>query len=169
MPAAASSTAFPSLTKANAKISTHETAKNRVVVNSSQLFASMATSLRSTSQAVRRNMSARPDQRAISRAQAGGGRLVGDQTAAADQRHPRNETVGDIEIVRRQNHDGAGGRQLTEAIGNDSDRPIVEAGERLVEEHQSRRMQQGALGGRPLPHAAREAGHCVVPPCGAGG
>jgi hypothetical protein len=56
MPAAASSTAFPSLTKANAKTSTQATAKNSVVVNTSQLRASIAKSFRSTSHAVRMNI-----------------------------------------------------------------------------------------------------------------
>ena len=36
------------------------------------------------------------------------------------------------------------------------DRAIVEPGERLVEQHQPRTVQQRALEREPLPHAARE-------------
>src|SRR3954447_25639379 len=132
MPAAASSTARPSLTKAKAKISTHDTAKNSVVVSTSQLFASMATSLRRTSHAVRKNMSARPDQRAVARAQPGRRRLVAEQPAAADQRHARDQGVGHVQVVRRQDDDRAGRGEAAQAVRDDADRAIVETRERLV-------------------------------------
>src|SRR5580765_4802576 len=107
MPAAASSTGRPSFTKAKAKISTQATAKNSVVVTTSQLFASIATSFRSTSHAVRKNISAGSDDGAIARAQAGRGRLVGEQAAIAHQRDAGHEAVGQIQIVGRDHHDRA--------------------------------------------------------------
>src|SRR3954454_10071192 len=149
IPAAASSTARPSLTKAKAKISTHDTAKNRVVVSTSQLFASIATSLRSTSQAVRRNMSVGSDQRAVARAQAARRWLVGEQTAVADQRDPGDQAVGEIEVVRGQKDDGAAGGEGAQPIGDQTDGAIVEAGERLVEQHQPPRTQEGTRQGPP--------------------
>src|SRR5471030_3080831 len=132
MPAAASSTGRPSFTNANAKISTHATAKNNVVVSTSQLFASIATSFRSTSHAVRKNMSVRPYQRSIPRAQPGRCGLVGYEAAVANQCHARHEAVSQIEIVRGEHHDRAVRRQHAKAIGDQADRAIVETGERLV-------------------------------------
>src|SRR4051812_48296931 len=164
MPAAASSTARPSLTKAKAKISTHDTAKNSVVVSTSQLFASIATSLRSTSQAVRRNMSVGSDQRAVARAQAARRWLVGEETAVADQRDPGDQAVGEIEVVRGQKDDGAAGGEGAQPIGDQTDGAIVEAGERLVEQHQPRRMQQRTLERQPLAHAAGKRADRLRPP-----
>jgi hypothetical protein len=56
MPAAAPSNATPCFTNANEKISTHDTAKNSVVVRISPLFTSMAKSFFSTSSATLRNI-----------------------------------------------------------------------------------------------------------------
>src|SRR5690349_9070896 len=133
MPAAASSGACPFFTKANAKISTHEIAKNSVVVSTSRLLTSIAKSLRSTSHAVRRNTSGGSDQGPVARAQPARRRLVGEQPAAADQHHAVDEAVRQIEIVCREHDDGAAGRQRTEPIGDDADGAVVEAGERFVE------------------------------------
>ncbi len=47
-------------------------------------------------------------------------------------------------------------------IGDHADRAIVEAGERLVEQHQPRAVQQRALEREPLAHAAREAADRIV-------
>src|SRR4051812_37668289 len=103
MPDAASSTARPSLTNANANTRTHDTAKNSVVVSTSQLRASIAKSFRRTSQAVRKkSMSGRSDQRAVARAQIRCGRFVGHQSPVAHQRDARDQPVGEIEIVGRE-------------------------------------------------------------------
>src|SRR5580765_4234027 len=162
MPAAASSTGRPSFTKAKAKISTQATAKNSVVVTTSQLFASIATSFRSTSHTVRRNISAGPDERAVAGAQAGRRRLVGEQAAVAHQRDAGGEAVGQIEIVRRHDDDRAVRGQPPQASRDQADRPVVETGERLIKKHQARTMQQRALEREALPHAAREAADRVV-------
>src|SRR5256885_9682586 len=162
MPAAASSGAWPFFTSANAKISTHAIAKNSVVVSTSRLFTSIATSFRSTSHAVRRNTSGRSDQRAVARAQSGGGGLVGDQLAGADQRDPRHQAVGEIEIVRGEDDDCAGGGERAQPIRDDADGAVVEAGERLVEQHQPRLVDQGTLEREPLPHAAGKPAHRLV-------
>src|SRR5437867_3471438 len=95
MPAAASSSGSPSFTNANEKTSTADTAKNSVVNSTSQLFASMATSLRSTSSAVRKP---RPLQR-----------FVHDREIAAavqpreeGQVLPRGEFRVQIQLVREE-------------------------------------------------------------------
>src|SRR6185503_370105 len=126
MPAAASSTARPSRTNANANTSTQAVAKNSVVVSTSQLRASMAKSFRSTSQAVRRNMSGRSDERAVARAQARARRFVGDQPAVAHQRNARDEAVGQIQVMRGEHDDGAGGGELTQAIRHQPHGTIVQ-------------------------------------------
>ena len=107
MPTAASLTARPSLTSANANTSTHDTEKNSVVVRISRPFTSMAKSFRNTSSAVRRNTSAASDDAAIAGAKAGGDRFVGEQAAVADDRDARHETLGEIEIVGREDDDAA--------------------------------------------------------------
>ena len=56
----------------------------------------------------------------------------------------------------RQNHDGAFGRQRAQPIGDDTHRAVVEAGERLVEQHQPRTVQQRSFERQTLPHPARE-------------
>src|SRR5258708_21779836 len=99
MPAAASSAACPSFTNANAKTSTQEAAKNRVVVSTSQLLASIARSFRSTSHAVRRNISGRSEDGAVPRPQAGRRRFVGQEPSIPDERNARDEPVGQIQIV----------------------------------------------------------------------
>ena len=108
--------ARPSLTNANAKISTHDTAKNSVVVRTSQLFASIATSFRSTSSAVRKNISARPDRaRGSARAGPATAGSSDEQPAVAHQRDARHQAVGEIEIVRREHDDRAAGGQRAAA------------------------------------------------------
>ena len=68
----------------------------------------------------------------------------------------------DVEIVRGQQHDAARRAQLAQPFDQRHGRGIVEAGERLVEQHQPRLVQQRALERQPLPHAAREPRHEVV-------
>src|SRR5882762_11752947 len=99
MPAAASATACPSLTSANANTRTHAAAKNIVVVRTSQLRASIATSFLRTSHAVRMNMSGRPDQRAVTRPQPGRRGFVGQQAAITNQRDACHEAVRQIHVV----------------------------------------------------------------------
>ena len=103
-----------------------------------------------------------PTSDAVPRAKARAGRFVRDQAAVADDGHARDEAVGEIEIVRREDDDGAGRREAAQPVGHDRDGAIVEPGERLVEQHQPRLVQQRALERQPLPHAARERRHLVV-------
>ena len=157
IPAAASSGAWPFFTNANAKISTHEIAKKSVVVRISRLFTSIAKSLRSTSQrGAQEHVRRAPDQRAIARPEAGRRRLVGEHAAAADQHDAVDQAVGKIQIVCRQHDDGAARGQRTQAVGDDADGAIVEPGERFVEQHEPRPVQQRAFERQPLPHPARK-------------
>ena len=54
-------------------------------------------------------------------------------------------------------------------IGDDPDGAVVEAGERFVEQHETRSVQQRALEREALPHPAGEPGHVVVGPVGQAG
>src|SRR5262249_20856390 len=102
MPAAASATTNPSRTSAKANTSTHETAKNSVVERISKLLISTATSLRNTSPAVRPNILFVPHDRAVAGPQPRLGRSVGEDLPAPHENDARDQTVGEIEIVRGQ-------------------------------------------------------------------
>ena len=104
----------------------------------------------------------RPDEGAIAGTQTGGRGLVGQQPPVTNQRDAGNETIGEIQIVGREHHDGAARREDAQPIGDEADGPVVEAGERLVEEHEARSVQQRALQREPLPHAARETADRIV-------
>ena len=52
--------------------------------------------------------------------------------------------------------------QIGQSLAQRRRSPVVEAGERLVEEHQPRLVQQCALERESLAHAAREAGDRLV-------
>src|SRR5262245_33701940 len=106
MPTAASATTSPSRTSANANTSTHETAKNKVVNRISKLLNSIATSLRSTSSAIRVNILS-PHQIAVSSANAGLGPRVRFDASAADEHDTGDEAVSEIEIVHGHEDDGA--------------------------------------------------------------
>jgi hypothetical protein len=58
--------------------------------------------------------------------------------------------------VRRQPYDRAAGGQPTQPIRDEPDGAVVQSGERLVQQHEPRRVQQRALEREPLTHAARE-------------
>ena len=60
--------------------------------------------------------------------------------------------------MRRQHDDGAAGGELPQPLGHDADRAIVEPGERLVEQHQPRLVQQ-----RPLERRAAAACRARTP------
>src|ERR1700741_5024988 len=122
-------------------MSTHEIAKNSVVVTTSRLFTSIAKSLRSTSHAVRTNISGGPDERAVAGAQPRRRRLVGHQAAAAHERDARDAAVCELGIVRRGDDDRAARGARPEPVGDDAGGAIVEAGERLVEQHEPRTVQ----------------------------
>src|SRR5262245_3263999 len=166
MPAAASSSGSPCFTNAIEKIRTHDSANSSVVYRISRLLSSIATSLRRTRSAVRTNTSRAPDDGAIPGAEAGCRRFIGDQASALDHRRARHQTVGDVEVMRRQDDDRASLRDLAKAIRDQADRAIVEAGEGLVEQHQARPMQQGPLERQSLTHSSRKAADVVICPLG---
>src|SRR6266852_6184322 len=142
------SMARPSSTNANEKINTHDTAKNNVVDRISRLLTSMAKSFFSTSNAIFRNMVPRTlpaDHCAITASQSRRGRFVRDQPAVADDRDARHESVGQIEIVRREDDDGPFRRETAQTTRHNRHRLIVESGERLVEQHQAWAVQQRPL------------------------
>ena len=113
----------------------------------------MAKSFFSTRNAVRRNIRPAP-QRSVLLARPALGRCRPTESAAAYDRHPSDEAVGEIEIVRRQHDDGAVGGEPPEAVGHEPHRAVVEARERLVEQHQRRLVEKRAFQRKPLPHAA---------------
>src|SRR6185436_16161328 len=155
-------------TSANEKISTHEMAKNTVVKTISRLFTSTETSFLSTRSAVRRNIWARTlslrvtDQSPVLAAQTRRGRLVADQLAIADHGNARHQPLRQIEVVRRDHDDRPGCSQSLHPIDGGVDRPVVEPGEGLVEQHEPRIVQQRALEPESLAHPPREAGHRIV-------
>ena len=162
MPAAASRTGAPVLDERERE---HQHARHREEQRRrrdiSQLLTSIATSLRSTTsqRGSGRTLSVAPDQRRDS----GARKPVARPARRTSSRPSRisatrvHQAVGQIEIVRRQQRrwpPSAASRRSRSAT--DADGAIVEPGERLVEQHQPRPMQQRALEREPLPHAARK-------------
>ena len=84
------------------------------------------------------------------------------ESPVAHDGHTRDQAVRQIEIVRRQDDERAGGGEPSQALGHERDGAIVEPGERLVEQDDPRSMQQRAFEREPLAHAAREPGHFVA-------
>src|SRR6185436_15560472 len=101
MPADASATIAPSRTSAKANTSTHDTAKKSVVDTISRLLSSIATSFLSTSSATLRNISAPPQKLAISQSKSGIRNFVTHEASGAQQQHAVDESVCEVEIVRR--------------------------------------------------------------------
>ena len=56
-----------------------------------------------------------------------------------------------------------------QAIGDDPHRTVIESGERFVQQHQTRTVQQGALECKALPHPAGVSRNIVVGPLGQAG
>ena len=162
--------ARPSFTNANAKTSTHDTAKNSVVSAISRLLTSIATSFRSTSQrGAEEHVSALRPARGTARA---GPARAG---SSASSRPSRTSATRVTRPSARSRSCVASTTIAPPAASarsrsrDDADRAIVEAGERLVEQHQPRPVQQRALERQPLPHAAREAADRVVGAIGEAG
>jgi len=64
------------------------------------------------------------------------------------------KTIGRLEVVRRHHDDSARVAQTRQTPPQSERRLVVEARERLVEEHESRTMQQRPLERQPLAQAA---------------
>ena len=118
MPAAPSSGARPSRTRAKAKTSTHETAKKSVVYAISRLRTSTVRSLRSTSQTTRANMATSPPASrqacraaghdiAVRRPQRVGAIHGGHHPAIAEKHRAIEQPFRKVEIVRGHDDDGA--------------------------------------------------------------
>src|SRR5512139_1753760 len=110
IPAAASSSGWPSLTSANAKTSTQDTAKNAVVYRTSRLLTSTVRSLRITSHATRKNiwlvprLPALPQMRPVALPQVCWTRLVGNHAPFLEHDGSIDQPLGNIKVVGRQ-HD----------------------------------------------------------------
>ena len=101
----------------------------------------------------------RSPQRAGARTRSATSRPSCSMTARSSDRLDR------LEVVRGQQHDRAGARRPASRSCSAPRRRIVQPGERLVEEHEPRVVQQRALEREPLAHAAREAGDGIVARC----
>ena len=167
MPADTFATARPSSTKAKANTSTHDTAKNTVVETSSQLRTSTARSLRTTSQATREegghDAFIAGD---VAPAQVVAALFGADQPPVAQVERPRQQALGDFEVVRRDDHQAAVALQALSRATSDAADDLIEPRERLVEQQEPRRVDERALERQPLAHAAREAQHLIVGPIG---
>ena len=167
MPAAASSTARPSFTNANGE---HEHAghceEQCRVQNLPALHFDRDVLAQHERARCGRTFTPIPQpSAAVARAQAGfeAGSSATKRPVAQCSATRVDEPIGQIEIVRgeharsprrRPAHDSRSETTRTERI--------VEPGERLVEQHEPRPMQQRALEREPLPHPARETRHVVV-------
>ena len=80
-------------------------------------------------------------------------RRLGQQLAPAHHGHPGDETVGKIQVVGRQHDDGPARCETLQPLRHETHSPIVEAGERFVEQHQRGRVQESPLEREALPHA----------------
>jgi hypothetical protein len=101
-------------------------------------------------------------QLAISRANPGVRRFVRYELAAANERDPCDQAVGQIEIVRSHEHHASVCGETAQAIGHETDGLVVEARERFVEQDESRAVKQCALERDALAHAARKARQRIV-------
>ena len=84
------------------------------------------------------------------------GRALDDDAAAVDDREPRGEPVGLLQVVRReQDRHQLLARQALDLVPHLRARLGVEAGRRLVEEQHLRAVQQADRDVEPALHAAR--------------
>ena len=83
-----------------------------------------------------------------------GGRVVGDGPPAVDDRDAVGEPVGLLEVLRRQQHSGAGGDKLAHRVPDLVATARVKTCRRLVQEHQTRRKNHARRKVEPAPHAA---------------
>src|SRR5258708_38693613 len=79
-----------------------------------------------------------------------------DDAPALDDADPLREALGDLEDVRREDHAHALARALDELILHLPRRGRIEPGERLVEDHDARLVDQPAPPPDLLPHTPRE-------------
>ena len=84
------------------------------------------------------------------------------QPAAAQEDRAVGEAVDRFEIVGREQDDAAGAAQIGKPRAKRARRGIVQAGERLVEQHEPRLVQQRALEREPLTHPARKSSDRIV-------
>ena len=130
MPAAASGGACPSFTNANEKTSTHddrEEQRRRQDLAALHLDRDVLPQHEERGPQEHASRSVAADAapryaRPIALTQPARRRLVGEQPAVAHDRHARDQAVGQIEIVRREDDDGAVGGELPQPVGDDADR-----------------------------------------------
>src|SRR4051812_14977035 len=125
----------------------------------SRLRNSISRSLRMTSQAVAVNdgrpsgLTADPT---IPLAQASAAAVNAEQPPTVEEDRAIGEAVNRFEIVRRQQHHAPGAAKLGQPRPQRAGCCVVQASERLVEEHEARLVEQRALEREPLPHPTRE-------------
>src|SRR4249920_1332946 len=79
-----------------------------------------------------------------------------DLAPILQEHRPRQETVDDVEVVRRQDQQATGELALSQTLDQPLGRCLIEAGKGLVEQNEARVVQQRAFERDPLPHPARE-------------
>jgi hypothetical protein len=79
------------------------------------------------------------------------------------------QSLGQIEVMCRNNDDRAGIAQHLQSLHERCGRRIVETGERFVEQGETRIVDQRALERDALTHAARKAAHLIVGTIGEAG
>jgi len=72
------------------------------------------------------------------------------------------KAFGQVQVVRRQDHDRTVLPQAAEACEEDACRGVVQSRKGFVEEHEPRTMDQSAFEGNTLAHASRKASHRIV-------
>ena len=82
-------------------------------------------------------------------------RALGDDPAVVEQRDPRCEAVGLLEVLRRQEDRDAVGHELADDLPHDPPAARVEAGRRLVEEDDPRLADERHRQVEPALHPAR--------------
>ena len=140
--AAARLSARPSCTNPNAKTSTHETANKRDVYSTSRLRVSTIRSLRMTTATVLRN-----DMPDASIALAQGAWPVAQRFGAPGSQDEGviDELFDRLEVVRGDDDNRAGASRSEQSLPQCARSGLIQARERLVEQHEPRRMQEGAL------------------------
>ena len=84
-----------------------------------------------------------------------GGRALGDHLAVVDDGDPVGELVGLVEVLRAEQDRRPSGDERADDVPDLVARARIEAGRRLVEEHQLRRDDDARRDVEPAAHAAR--------------
>src|SRR5690606_9442355 len=100
----------------------------------------------------------------IPRSKRFGARRDGHDPAALQTEPAIDELFGNLQIVRRGEDDRALLAQFAKTRDHPFHRRVIEPGERFVEQHEPRTVEQRPFGRESLPHAARKAADPIVGP-----